>query len=107
MSLCYTLLDVAGGYSPSMLDAMRRALDLSKILGTLEQDYHSLTFEEVFRLATLGGSQGQAHRHKPPWFLHTLCCVPFKIKAHFNFLIIPTKSRELQSELMCFSLLVR
>lgn len=70
MSLCYTLSDVAGGYSPSMLDAMRRALDLSKILGTLEQDYHSLTFEEVFRLATLGGSQGQTHRHKPPSLLH-------------------------------------
>lgn len=85
MSLCYTLSDVAGGYSPSMLDAMRRALDLSKILGTLEQDYHSLTFEEVFRLATLGGSQGQTHRHKPPWLPHRWgaegkCCVQFKIK---------------------------
>lgn len=61
MSLCYTLSDVAGGYSSSMLDAMRRALDLSKILGTMDQDYHSLTFEEVFRLATLGGSQGQTY----------------------------------------------
>lgn len=61
MSLHYTLSDVAGGYSPSMLDAMRRALDLTKILGTMDQDYHSLTFEEVFRLATLGGSQGQTH----------------------------------------------
>lgn len=42
-----------------MLDTMRRALDVSKILGTLDPDHHSLTFEEVFRLATLGGSQGQ------------------------------------------------
>uniref|UniRef100_H3CZQ0 Guanine deaminase n=1 Tax=Tetraodon nigroviridis TaxID=99883 RepID=H3CZQ0_TETNG len=49
--------DVAGGYSSSMLDAMRRTLDLSKVLGIMDQDYHSLTFEEVFRLATLGGSQ--------------------------------------------------
>ncbi|XP_029685128.1 guanine deaminase isoform X2 [Takifugu rubripes] len=49
--------DVAGGYSSSMLDTMRRTLDVSKILGTLDPDYHSLTMEEVFRLATLGGSQ--------------------------------------------------
>ncbi|XP_056144700.1 guanine deaminase [Lampris incognitus] len=49
--------DVAGGYSASMLDAVRRTLDTSKVLSIQNPDYHTLTFEEVFRLATLGGSQ--------------------------------------------------
>lgn len=65
--LCCTLADVAGGYSSSMLDTMRRTLDVSKILGTLDPDYHSLTMEEVFRLATLGGSQGQTQALMVPW----------------------------------------
>lgn len=49
--------DVAGGYSASMLDAVRRALDSSKILTIQDPKLETLTFEEVFRLATLGGSQ--------------------------------------------------
>ncbi|XP_061881458.1 guanine deaminase [Entelurus aequoreus] len=49
--------DVAGGYSASMLDAVRRAMDTSKILTVQDQHHETLTFEEVFRLATLGGSQ--------------------------------------------------
>ncbi|XP_061623297.1 guanine deaminase-like isoform X2 [Phyllopteryx taeniolatus] len=49
--------DVAGGYSASMLDAVRRALDTSKILTIQEPEHQTLTFEEAFRLATLGGSQ--------------------------------------------------
>ncbi|XP_053726553.1 guanine deaminase [Synchiropus splendidus] len=49
--------DVAGGYSSSMLDAVRRTLDTSKCLTIQNQDYDTLTFEEAFRLATLGGSQ--------------------------------------------------
>uniref|UniRef100_A0A673WC16 Guanine deaminase n=1 Tax=Salmo trutta TaxID=8032 RepID=A0A673WC16_SALTR len=49
---------VAGGYSPSMLDAVRRTLDTSKALTIQDPQYQTLTFEEVFRLATLGGSQG-------------------------------------------------
>uniref|UniRef100_A0A8C9ZFD3 Guanine deaminase n=1 Tax=Sander lucioperca TaxID=283035 RepID=A0A8C9ZFD3_SANLU len=48
--------DVAGGYSASMLDAVRRALDTSKVLTIQDPEYETLTFEEVFRLATLGGS---------------------------------------------------
>lgn len=50
--------DVAGGYSASMLDAVRRTLDTSKILTVQHPEHETLTFEEVFRLATLGGSQG-------------------------------------------------
>ncbi|XP_047448539.1 guanine deaminase [Mugil cephalus] len=49
--------DVAGGYSASMLDAVRRALDASKVLNIQNPKNKALTFEEVFRLATLGGSQ--------------------------------------------------
>ncbi|XP_051749942.1 guanine deaminase [Ctenopharyngodon idella] len=49
--------DVAGGYSPSMLDAMRRTLDTSKALTIQDPQHQTLTFEEVFRLATLGGSK--------------------------------------------------
>uniref|UniRef100_A0A672RHT2 Guanine deaminase-like n=1 Tax=Sinocyclocheilus grahami TaxID=75366 RepID=A0A672RHT2_SINGR len=49
--------DVAGGYSPSMLDAMRRTLDTSKTLTIQDPQHKTLSFEEVFRLATLGGSE--------------------------------------------------
>ncbi|XP_049907635.1 guanine deaminase [Epinephelus moara] len=49
--------DVAGGYSASMLDAIRKALDISKVLTIQNPENDTLTFEEVFRLATLGGSQ--------------------------------------------------
>ncbi|XP_068440105.1 guanine deaminase [Clinocottus analis] len=49
--------DVAGGYSASMLDAVRRTLDTSKVLTIQDPEYKTLSFEEVFRLATLGGSQ--------------------------------------------------
>lgn len=52
--------DVAGGYSASMLDAVRKTLDLSKIMTIQDPEYNTLTFEEVFRLATLGGSQALA-----------------------------------------------
>uniref|UniRef100_A0AAR2IMT8 Guanine deaminase n=1 Tax=Pygocentrus nattereri TaxID=42514 RepID=A0AAR2IMT8_PYGNA len=49
--------DVAGGYSPSMLDALRRAMDTSKVLSMQDAQHQTLTFEEAFRLATLGGSE--------------------------------------------------
>lgn len=49
--------DVAGGYSPSILDAMRRTLDTSKSLTIQDPQHETLSFEEVFRLATLGGSE--------------------------------------------------
>ncbi|XP_030647259.1 guanine deaminase isoform X1 [Chanos chanos] len=49
--------DVAGGYSPSMLDAIRRALDSSKVLTIQDPNFQTLTFQEAFRLATLGGSE--------------------------------------------------
>lgn len=44
-----------------MLDALRRALESSKFLTIKDPKHDTLTFEEVFRLATLGGSQGKWH----------------------------------------------
>ncbi|KAK8731840.1 hypothetical protein OTU49_007293 [Cherax quadricarinatus] len=49
--------DCSGGYSSSMLDSLRRALDVSKSLSIQRQNYQFLTLPEVFRLATLGGAQ--------------------------------------------------
>ncbi|XP_016062153.1 PREDICTED: guanine deaminase [Miniopterus natalensis] len=46
--------DVAGGYSCSMFNAIRSAMMVSNVLSINEK---SLTLKEVFRLATLGGSQ--------------------------------------------------
>uniref|UniRef100_I3MLJ9 Guanine deaminase n=1 Tax=Ictidomys tridecemlineatus TaxID=43179 RepID=I3MLJ9_ICTTR len=48
---------VAGGYSSSMLDAIRRAVMVSNILLINKVNEKSLSLREVFRLATLGGSQ--------------------------------------------------
>lgn len=59
MVLSVPSVDVAGGYSPSMLDAMRRTLDTSKALTIQDPQHKTLSFEEVFRLATLGGSEGK------------------------------------------------
>ncbi|XP_069481910.1 guanine deaminase-like isoform X2 [Ambystoma mexicanum] len=52
--------DVAGGYSASILDAFRRAMDTSKMLFIQDPTVEVLTYQEVFRLATLGGSQALA-----------------------------------------------
>jgi len=53
--------DVSGGYSPSILDAMRFATTVSNILSlTKPKSYKSLTTKEVFFMATLGGAQALA-----------------------------------------------
>lgn len=49
--------DCSGGYSPSVLDAMRRALHVSCCLGMGHSRDHVLTLAEAFHLATLGGAQ--------------------------------------------------
>ncbi|XP_058230806.1 guanine deaminase isoform X1 [Hemibagrus wyckioides] len=49
--------DVAGGYSSSMLDAIRRAVDTSKALCMQDAQLQPLSYKEAFRLATLGGSE--------------------------------------------------
>uniref|UniRef100_A0A8C0FZ23 Guanine deaminase n=1 Tax=Bubo bubo TaxID=30461 RepID=A0A8C0FZ23_BUBBB len=49
--------DVAGGYSASMLDAIRKAIMASNSLQINKVNETGLTLEEAFQLATLGGSQ--------------------------------------------------
>ncbi|KAI8983623.1 guanine deaminase [Pilobolus umbonatus] len=53
--------DVAGGYSPSMLDAIRSTFIASKTLKILNQgqesEYSQLSTSELFFLSTLGGAQ--------------------------------------------------
>uniref|UniRef100_A0A8C3C8F2 Guanine deaminase n=1 Tax=Cairina moschata TaxID=8855 RepID=A0A8C3C8F2_CAIMO len=49
--------DVAGGYSASMLDAIRKTMMASTTLQINKVNGRGLTLKEVFRLATLGGSQ--------------------------------------------------
>ncbi|NXC73613.1 GUAD deaminase, partial [Anhinga anhinga] len=49
--------DVAGGYSASMLDAIRKAMTASNVLQIKKENEKGLTIKEAFQLATLGGSQ--------------------------------------------------
>jgi guanine deaminase len=51
--------DVSGGYSPSILDAMRHAILMSKAVGMSDSDYVPLNYKDVFHLATLGGAAGR------------------------------------------------
>jgi hypothetical protein len=52
--------DVSGGYSPSILDAVRNALDVSiHISYGKGSDYVTLSYHEAFYLATLGGARGR------------------------------------------------
>ncbi|KAJ6669572.1 hypothetical protein lerEdw1_000121 [Lerista edwardsae] len=48
--------DVAGGYSASVFDAIRKAVVTSNVLQINKENEAALTLKEVFRLATLGGS---------------------------------------------------
>ena len=53
-------VDVAGGYSPSMLNAQRTAVHSSNAISFQKQSgYNTLNYKEVFRLATLDGSKGE------------------------------------------------
>ncbi|KAM6991100.1 guanine deaminase [Passerculus sandwichensis] len=49
--------DVAGGYSASMLDAIRKTMVASNSLQINKVNETGLTLKEAFQLATLGGSQ--------------------------------------------------
>lgn len=52
--------DVSGGYSPSILDAVRNTLDVSiHISYGKGSSYVPLTYHEAFYLATLGGARGR------------------------------------------------
>ena len=59
-----TPADISGGYSSSMLDAIRKAVHVSNTVSLAREgrtpDYQPLTHKEAFRLATLGGAKGEA-----------------------------------------------
>ena len=58
----YTISDVSGGYSSSVLDAMRCALHTSKAVWFKKDgdaQYIPLTLHEVLYMATMGGASGE------------------------------------------------
>lgn len=50
--------DVSGGYTASILEAMRHSILMSKCLKMKDPDYEPLSYKEVFYLGTLGGAEG-------------------------------------------------
>ena len=56
-----SVVDISGGYSPSILDAMRLALHTSKAVWFKkggDNEYVPLNHHEALYLATVGGAQG-------------------------------------------------
>jgi len=54
----YVTVDVSGGYTASILEAMRHSILMSKCLQMQDPDYKPLTYKDVFYLGTLGGAEG-------------------------------------------------
>ncbi|KAM6469891.1 guanine deaminase [Liasis olivaceus] len=78
--------DVAGGYSASMLDAIRNTIVVSEILHiNKESDEKGLTLKEAFRLATLAGSQALGLDH---------ITGNFEVGKEFDALLINTKASD-------------
>lgn len=53
--------DVSGGDSASILDAMRRAMDVSQHLQLQGEADAAISWREAFYLATLGGAKGMVY----------------------------------------------
>lgn len=76
--------DVSGGFSPSVLDAIRNALDVSiHISFGKGEDYAPLTYHEAFYLATLGGATAVALDDKVG---------NFRVGKYFDALIVNMKN---------------
>lgn len=56
-------LDVAGGASASIIDAMRCAIDTSTHLTHMIKDSKPITYYEAFYMATMGGAIGKISKH--------------------------------------------
>lgn len=54
----FLFLDVSGGQSCSILDAMRSALQVSIHLSLMKDNYKAVNYKDVFHMATLGGAAG-------------------------------------------------
>ncbi|XP_039217559.1 guanine deaminase [Crotalus tigris] len=80
--------DVAGGYSASMLDAIRSTIVISEVLHLnkeSETDEKGLTLKEAFQLATLAGSQALGLDH---------IIGNFEVGKEFDALLINTKASD-------------
>ena len=89
--MIFSLLDVSGGYNPSMLAAMRDAITASKthsIHKRGSKDYKHLCFEEAFQLATLGGSQGMMHASSVGYFATAFQSYS-QFSRHFSLSVYP------------------
>lgn len=64
----FLFLDVSGGQSCSILDAMRSALQVSIHLSLMKDNYKALDYKDVFHMATLGGAAGTVLRIKSRLF---------------------------------------
>lgn len=63
----YSPSDCSGGYSSSILDAIRQSLQVSNVLALdRDQDYQRISYKEAFRMATLGGAKGEEGAIKSP-----------------------------------------
>lgn len=56
-----SLTDVAGGPSPSILNVIRAAMDVSIHVSFSKKNYKPLNYQEAFYLATLGGAKGKVY----------------------------------------------
>lgn len=52
---------MSGGDSASILDAIRRTMDVSTHLELQDGHYRAINWKEAFYLATLGGAKGKGH----------------------------------------------
>jgi len=64
--------DVSGGYSPSMLDAMRQAIIASKVTHFADSSRAPLDYQEAFYLATRGGAAALGLDKSVGWFRNGL-----------------------------------
>ena len=80
-------LDCSGGYSPSVVDAMRSAIGASNTQNIMsDKKYDSIDFKDAFKMATLGGSKGRLYTCI---YIYMYVCSDF-----FGLLIISTNSGE-------------
>ncbi|KAM7023724.1 guanine deaminase isoform 1-T1 [Acridotheres tristis] len=77
--------DVAGGYSASMLDAIRKTMMASNSLQINKVNETGITLEEAFQLATLGGSQALGLDY---------VIGNFEVGKEFDALLINTKASD-------------
>ena len=80
--------DISAGYSPSIFNAMRVAIHASKALSLSvnETNYQTLTHQEAFYLATLGGARGL-----PAWriTIKSICqCGELQLRAFASYLSV-------------------